>query len=118
MPARERRAVADEVLGRPQDSAVVDVAGYVVVGADDVEIARRHRCEHEVDDLRRRPGAGRLLGTTARGQPVKVESGTRRCAVTRQPATLRSAYASPTAPNKSPRPRGRRGRRPTQTPRS
>ena len=27
--------------------------------------------------------------------PVKVEPGTRRCAVTRQPATLRSAYASP-----------------------
>ena len=41
VPARQRRAVPDDVLRRPQDAAVVDVAGDVVVGADDVEVARR-----------------------------------------------------------------------------
>src|SRR6266404_4998027 len=67
MPARQRRAVADDVLRATQDAAIVDVGGDGVVGADDVEIAVPHPLDQHVDDLIRGPGARRLFGTFARG---------------------------------------------------
>src|SRR5271168_1775304 len=45
MPARQGWTVADDVFRRPQDASVVDVAGHVIVGADDVEITCAHAFE-------------------------------------------------------------------------
>ena len=68
MPARQRRAVLDDVAGRPEDAPLVERARHVVVGAEDVEIARLQALQHEVDRLLGRPGGGRLLGPAAGGQ--------------------------------------------------
>src|ERR1700730_5364768 len=67
MPARQRRAVADDVLRAPQDAAIVDVGGDVVVRADNVKIALPHPLDQHIDYLVRGPRAGRLLGPAARG---------------------------------------------------
>ena len=39
MPARQGGAVANDVLGCPEDAPIVDVMSHVVIGADDVEVA-------------------------------------------------------------------------------
>jgi hypothetical protein len=95
MPARQRRAVADDVFGGPQNAPVVDVPCHVVVGADDIEIPGSHPGDEHVGDLLRHPGAGRFGGSARRVIPVNVEPGTSRCAVIRRPSTLRNAWASP-----------------------
>src|SRR4029453_13922553 len=66
MAARQRRPVLGDVLGRPQDTAIVDLARDLVVRADDVEVALAHAFDQHVDDLVGRPRAGRLLAATAR----------------------------------------------------
>ena len=43
MPARQRRAVLDDVVRGPEDAALSDLAGHLVVGAEDVEVAGRQR---------------------------------------------------------------------------
>ncbi len=74
MPARQRRAVLDDVAGGPQDAAFVERARHIVVGAEDVEIAGLEPLDHEIDGLLRGPGAGRLLGAAARSQTGEDEA--------------------------------------------
>ena len=63
MPARQRGPVLDDVVHRPAHALLVHGARHVVVRAEDVEVARRHLRQHEVDDLlrpsRRRPASPR-----------------------------------------------------------
>ena len=66
MPAGERRPVLDNVAGGPKNPALVQFAGHVVVGAQDVEIAFPHRREHEIDDLLCAPRGQRFLGPRPR----------------------------------------------------
>src|SRR5688500_15168397 len=61
VPARQRRAVLDDVADGPGHAFLVGRALGLVVGAQDVEIAARQAFEHEVDDLLAGPGAGRLF---------------------------------------------------------
>src|SRR4051812_48553637 len=68
MPAREGRAVLDDVAGSPEDAALIDRPRDVVVRAEDVEIPRRETVQHEVDGLLRRPGGLRLRGPALGGQ--------------------------------------------------
>ena len=51
MPPRQRWTAANDVLGCPEDAPVVDVASHVVVGADDVEVARDQARRAEARDL-------------------------------------------------------------------
>mmetsp|Transcript_4747 Transcript_4747/g.19352 ORF Transcript_4747/g.19352 Transcript_4747/m.19352 type:complete len:352 (-) Transcript_4747:7-1062(-) len=62
MPARQRRAVLDDVAHGPLHAEVVDVARRFGVGADDVEAAPVELGEHEVDDLLGHPRPRRGLG--------------------------------------------------------
>ena len=71
MPARQGGAVANDVLGCPEDAPIVDVASYVIIGADDLEVARRHCRHHEIDNLLWRPRSRRLLSATAGGHAGK-----------------------------------------------
>src|SRR4029079_11707271 len=75
MPARQRRAVFDDVAGGPLHAAFVEFARRLVVGAEDVEIAGVDALNHEIDRLPGRPGARRLLGAAARGQTRKDMTG-------------------------------------------
>src|SRR6267142_7256647 len=74
VPARQRRAVLDDVAGGPQDAPLVELAGDVIVGAEHVEIAGIDALDHEVDGLFGRPCAGRLLGAAARGEAREDEA--------------------------------------------
>ena len=74
VPARQRRAVLDDVADGPGHAALVGLALGLVVGAEDVEIAARKALQHEVDDLFRRPRAGGLF-LRAVGQPGVGEAG-------------------------------------------
>src|SRR5437879_9882575 len=75
MPPRERRAVFDDVAGRPEDAPLVEASRHVIVRTQDVEIAGIYSFDHEVDGLLRRPGPGRFFGAAPRGEARKDETG-------------------------------------------
>src|SRR5208337_3755323 len=65
VPARQRRAVLDNVARRPKNALSVDLAGHLVVRAENIEIARGHPLDQEFDDLIGGPRAGGLLSAAA-----------------------------------------------------
>src|SRR5579871_3700931 len=65
MPARQGRAVLDDVAGRPADAPLIGRTVHFVVRTEDVEITGRQARQHEFDDLLGRPGPGGLLCATA-----------------------------------------------------
>ena len=75
MPAGERRPVLDDVAGGPKNPALVQLARHIVVGTEDVEIARIELPEHEIHRLFRRPGGGRLLGAAICRERREDEAG-------------------------------------------
>src|SRR4051812_13947544 len=75
MPARQRRAVLDDVARGPQDAALIERPRHVVVRAEDIEITGFDAYDHEVDRLFRRPGALRLVDATMRGERSEHETG-------------------------------------------
>ncbi len=68
MPARQRRAVLDDIAGRPLHTLLVERARHVVVRAQDVEVAGVQPLDHEIDGLLRGPGGSRFFGAALRGQ--------------------------------------------------
>src|SRR5437879_3001954 len=75
MPARQRRAVFDDVARRPKDPPLVEASRHVVVGTQDVEIPGVDSFDHEVDGLLRCPGPGRFFGAAPRGEAREYETG-------------------------------------------
>ncbi|ENN89628.1 hypothetical protein RHSP_37268 [Rhizobium freirei PRF 81] len=75
VPARQRRAVLDDVAGRPEHAAFVDWARHVIIWAENVEIAALQAFHHEIDRLLRRPGAGGFFLALAFGQAGEDEAG-------------------------------------------
>src|ERR1700677_861793 len=75
MPPRQSWPVLDDVLRRPEHPALVDLAGNVVVGAEDIELAASHRRQQEIDDLLRGPGGCGFSGGRGGRDPGKGEAG-------------------------------------------
>jgi len=94
MPARQRGAIFRNIAGSPQHAAFVELPRYVIVGAEDVEIAGLDARDHEVDGLFAVQAPGRLLGAAARGQRREDVTGIIRCALILQPGMFRSSCCS------------------------
>src|SRR5258708_7189287 len=75
MPARERRAVFDDVACRPENPPLVESSRHVVVRAQNVKVSRVYSLQHEIDGLLRRPGPRGLLGAAPRGKAGKDKAG-------------------------------------------
>src|ERR1700730_13250771 len=69
LPARQGRAVLDDVARRPEDPPLVETSRHIVIGAQNVKVAGVQPLDHEVDGLLRRPGPGRLLDAALGGKP-------------------------------------------------
>src|SRR5216684_496328 len=74
MPARQGRAIFDDVARCPEDPPLVKTSGHVVIGAQNVKVAGVQPLDHEVDGLLRRPGPGRLLGAALGGKPGEYKT--------------------------------------------
>src|ERR1700682_2845759 len=74
MPARQGRAVFNDVARRPEDPPLVKTSGHVVIGAQNVKVAGIQPLDHEVDGLLRSPGPGRLLGAALGGKPGEYKT--------------------------------------------
>src|SRR5258707_3473988 len=74
MPARQGRAVFDDVARPPEHPPVVKTSGQVVNGAKNVKVAGVQPLDHDVDGLLRRPGPGRLLGAALGGKPGEYKT--------------------------------------------
>ena len=80
VPARQRRAVVDDVADRPGHAALVEGAAGLVVGAENVECPRLQLPHHEFDRLFGRPGAGGLFARPCAVNGVKTKPGISRWA--------------------------------------
>src|ERR1700730_3279349 len=87
LPARQGRAVLDDVARRPEDPPLVETSRHIVIGAQNVKVAGVQPLDHEVDGLLRRPGPGRLLDAALGGKPG--EHKTRNHQVSADPAAGR-----------------------------
>ena len=56
MPARERRAILDQIPRGPLDAPLIDLSGHVVIRTQHVEIAALERVEQKLRDLLGHPG--------------------------------------------------------------
>src|SRR3984957_2335187 len=75
MPARQCRTVLYQVANRPSHALLVHLAGDVIVGTKNVEVASSQPLEHEVHHLFRRPGTWRLLGHPLSGHAGEGKAG-------------------------------------------
>src|ERR1700722_20017274 len=75
MPARQRRPVLDDISCGPQNPALIDMPGHIIVRAENVKVFDRQLVDHEVDGLLRCPRGGGLFGAAFGGQSGKDETG-------------------------------------------
>src|SRR5262245_45174369 len=69
MPPRQGGAVFDDIGSRPENAALIELSGSVVVWTQDIEIPGCQPLHHEIDGLFRCPGAGWFIGTALCGEP-------------------------------------------------
>src|SRR5690349_24616359 len=75
MPARQRRAILDEIARRPKNPTLVHGARHVIVRAEDVEVPAPKRLEEKVYDLFGPPCTGRLVAAASCGEPREGPAG-------------------------------------------
>ena len=68
VPSRQRWTVLHQVCCSPQDAALIQRAGDIVIRTQDVEVSRVQAFQHEVNGLFRGPCSGRLFRTPLCGE--------------------------------------------------